>query len=130
MTALSRAGITAGMGDDLSTALDYHQRGLLDQAARIYRDLLDRDPAHPDALHLLGAVGLQQGQAARAAELIGRAIAVKPGVAAFHSNLAEAYRALGQLELAVESGGTAIRLRPDFPEAANNLGLALLGLGR
>src|SRR4051794_16641597 len=98
MTALGRAGITAGMSDDLGTALDYHQRGLLDQAARIYHELLDRDPAHPDALHLLGAVALQRGDPARAADLIGRAIAVKPDVAAFHSNLAEALRALGQFE--------------------------------
>src|SRR5947209_7072334 len=34
------------MSDELSTALDDHQRGLLDRAARIYQVLLDRDPAH------------------------------------------------------------------------------------
>src|SRR3954447_16665508 len=76
MTAFGWAGITSGMSDDLGTALNYHQRGLLNQAARIYQELLDRDPAHPDALHLLGAVALQQGQAARAADLISRAIGV------------------------------------------------------
>jgi tetratricopeptide (TPR) repeat protein len=119
-----------GMSDDLSTALDYHRRGLLDQAARIYQVLLDRDPTHADALHLLGAVALQSGQAARAIELISRAIIVQPDEAAFHSNLAEAYRVLGQFERAAESGRRAVQLQPDFAEAANNLGSVLLALGR
>jgi tetratricopeptide (TPR) repeat protein len=118
------------MSDDLITALDCHQRGLLDRAARIYQIILDRDPAHADALHLLGVVALQQGDPARAVELVSRAITVQPGVAAFHSNLAEAYRALGQFERAADSGRRAVQLQPDFPDAANNLGLALLALGR
>jgi len=118
------------MRDDLSTALGYHQRGLLDQAARIYQILLDRDPAHADALHLLGVVALQRGNPARAVELISRAIALKPAVASYHGNLGEAYRALGQLQRTVDCCRMALQLQPNFPEAANNLGLALLALGR
>src|SRR4051812_34831864 len=118
------------MSDELSTALGYHQRGLLEPAARIYQVLLDRDPTHADALHLLGVVALQQGHLPRAVELVSRAIALNPGVAAFHGNLAEAYRALGQLEQAVGCCRMALRLQPNFPEAANNLGLALLALGQ
>ena len=34
----------------------------------------------------------------RAVEMISRAVAIRPNVAAFHANLAEAYRALGQLD--------------------------------
>jgi tetratricopeptide (TPR) repeat protein len=118
------------MKDDLNTAVDYHRRGLLDQAAQIYQGLLDREPAHPDALHLLGVVVLQQGRPLRAVELISRAVALKPTVAAFHGDLGEAYRTLGQLEPAVDCCRKALQLQPNFPEAANNLGLALLALGR
>ena len=67
---------------------------------------------------------------ARAVELIGRAVALRPDAAAFHANLAEAYRGLGQHEQAVDCCRTALRLQPDYPEAANNLGLALHALGR
>ena len=66
MTIPDRTGIMSPMRDDLSTALSYHQQGLLDQAARIYQIFVDRDPAHADALHLLGVVALQQGNPARA----------------------------------------------------------------
>jgi tetratricopeptide (TPR) repeat protein len=77
----------------------------------------------------LGLVAYQQKDPHRAIALISRAIAVTPNVAAFYSNLAEAYRATGQLERAVGCCRTAQVLEPNRPEAANNLGLALLAQG-
>jgi tetratricopeptide (TPR) repeat protein len=118
------------MQHDLSTAVHHHQSGNLEQAARIYQGILARQADHPDALHLLGVVGLQQGNPQRAVELINRAIAVNPSVAAFHGNLAEAYRALGQPERAAGCCQIALRLQPHYPEAANNLGLAWLAQGK
>lgn len=116
--------------NDLNLALQHHQAGRLDQAARLYQTVLAREPHHPDALHLLGVIAQQQGQPARAVDLIGRAIALNPSVAAFHGNLAEAYRALGQLDRAVGCCRTALRLSPNYPEAANSLGLALQAQGK
>ena len=52
----------------------------------------------------------QQGQSAQAVELISRAVAVRPSVAPFHANLAEAYRALGQLDRAVGCCRAALAL--------------------
>ncbi len=118
------------MSDDLTTALQHHQSARLEQAARIYQGILARDGEHPDALHLLGVVALQQGDPQRAVDLIGRAVAVNPSAAAFHANLAEAYRALGQLDRAVGCCQLALRLQPEYPEAANNLGLVLLAQGK
>jgi tetratricopeptide (TPR) repeat protein len=117
------------MHDDFPTALEHHRGGRLDQAAKIYRAILARDPAHADALHLLGVIAYQQGHYPQACELIGRAIARQPGEASFYSNLAEVYRATGQLDRAVACCRTALALQPDSPEAANNLGLALLVRG-
>jgi tetratricopeptide (TPR) repeat protein len=114
------------MQDDLNTAVQYHQSGRLEQAARMYQGILARQANHPDALHLLGVVALQQGRPQQAVELIGRAIAANPSVAAFHSNLAEAYRAVGELDRAIGCCQVALRLAPNYPEAINNLGLALL----
>jgi tetratricopeptide (TPR) repeat protein len=118
------------MDDDLTIAFRYHQNGHLEQAVRIYQALLSRHPDHAEALHLLGVAALQQGNASRAVELIGRGIAVNPSAAAFHCNLAEAYRALGQLDRAAGCCQLALRLRPDYPEAANNLGLILQAQGK
>ena len=63
-------------------------------------------------------------------ELISQAVALRPNVPAFHANLAEAYRASGQLERAVGCCRAALQLWPDYPEALCNLGVALQGLER
>jgi tetratricopeptide (TPR) repeat protein len=118
------------MSNDLNTALQHHQSGRLEEAARLYQAILSADPHHADALHLLGVVAHQQRDQARAVELIGRAIAINPGVAAFHANLAEAFRTLGDLERAIGSCRTALRLDPNQSQAVNNLGLALLAQGK
>src|SRR5437016_3106642 len=117
------------MAEDLATAVRYHRQGQLRQAAQAYQAILARDAGHADALHLLGVVALQAGDARRAVDLIGRAVALAPDSAAFHVNLGEAYRACGQLDQAAACCRTALRLQPANPEAANNLGLILLAQG-
>jgi tetratricopeptide (TPR) repeat protein len=118
------------MPDTLSLALEQHRRGFLDQATQLYRQVLETWPDHPDALHLLGVATHQRGDHVRAAEWIGQAITHRPTVAAYHANLGEVYRTLGQLEWAVASCRTALRLQPTYPEAVNNLGTVLLEQGR
>ena len=118
------------MHDVLALAVELHQAGRLDEAGRLYAQILGEQPNHAGAWHLLGVLAHQQGDNARAVELIGRAVALRADDADFHANLAEAYRALGQYERAAEACRTALRLRPGFPETLANLGLALHGLGR
>ena len=48
------------MNDDLALGLQEHQRGLLDQAALRYRNVLRDQPDHPEALHLLGVALIKQ----------------------------------------------------------------------
>jgi tetratricopeptide (TPR) repeat protein len=115
---------------NLQAAYELHQAGRYADAARTYQALLERDPDDADVLHLFGVMHHQCGYSARAAELTGRAVELRPQVAAYRANLAEIQRALGQHEQAAESCRTALRLQPDYPEALNNLGLALHDLGR
>jgi tetratricopeptide (TPR) repeat protein len=128
--SLELQGPRTAMSPVLQKALSLHRAGQWAGAARLYQSILAEKPDDPDALYLLGVVHHQQGQHARAAELIGRACTLQPSTALFHADLAEAYRGLGQLERAVGCCQTALRLRPDFPEALCNLGLALQELGR
>jgi tetratricopeptide (TPR) repeat protein len=118
------------MRNDLLSALQYHQAGHLDEARRIYQDLLRADRDSADAWHLLGVLAHQQRQHDRAAEMIGRAVALNPGASLYHANLAEVYRALGRLDRAEDCCRTALCLQPDYPEAANSLGLILLARGQ
>jgi Flp pilus assembly protein TadD len=91
------------MQDALTAAIDMHQTGQLGPAAQLYQKVLAQEQENADALHLLGVLRHQQGDHAKAVELIRRAIAMRPSVPAFHANLAEAYRAQGQFDRAVGS---------------------------
>jgi tetratricopeptide (TPR) repeat protein len=118
------------MQDVLTAAIEMHQGGKLGQAAALYQKILAEERENPVALHLLGVLHHQQGDHTKAIELIGRAVALRPNVPAFHANMAEAYRAMGQLERAAGCCRAALNLWPDYPEALCNLGLALSGMGK
>src|SRR5262245_38070433 len=120
-----RSPLSMSSADDLAEALRAHQRGQLLVAAQKYQAILARDPRHVDAMHYLGVALLQLGDAPRAVECIGRAVALAPTSAPLHADLAEAYRACGQLDRAAESCRTALRFDPANPQATNNLGLIL-----
>jgi tetratricopeptide (TPR) repeat protein len=107
-----------------------HRDGRLDDAERGYRATLDHDPAHVDALHLLGVLRHQLGQHAEAADLVGRAVHLRPQDAALQLNLGNALKALGQIDGAIERFRNALTLAPAFPLAHYNLGNAYAMAGR
>ncbi|HTR07895.1 MAG TPA: tetratricopeptide repeat protein [Paraburkholderia sp.] len=107
-----------------------HRDGRLDDAERGYRATLDADPVHVDALHLLGVLRHQQGQHAEAADLVRRAVALRPDDAALQLNLGNALKALGELDGAIERFRNALTLAPAFALAHYNLGNAYAAIGR
>lgn len=109
-------------------ALRRHQDGQLAAAEAGYRAVLREDPAQPDALHLLGLIAYQTGQHQRAVELIGRAVALAPDLAAAHTNLGNALLALGRAAEAKEAQRRALALAPEDPQVLANLGTAHLAL--
>ena len=103
-----------------------HRAGHLVAAAALYERVLGVQPAHADALHLLGVIALQQRQHTVAARHIRAAIQLRDTEASYHSNMGLVLQALGQADAALVSFEEAIRLQPDYAEAWNNLGRALL----
>lgn len=109
-------------------AMHLHQRGHLAQAQLIYERVLQAQPKHCHALHLLGVIAFQTGNHERAAELIGRAIEIDPNHAAFYCNRGNALLKLRQFDAAVASYDEAIRMKSDFADAHSNRGVALAEL--
>jgi tetratricopeptide (TPR) repeat protein len=107
-----------------------HRDGRLDDAERGYRATLAADPVHVDALHLLGVLRHQQGQHVEAADLVRRAVDLRPDDAALQLNLGNALKALGELEGAIERFRNALTLSPAFALAHYNLGNAYAAIGR
>lgn len=113
-----------------AAALGHHQRGELQQADALYRQMLALKGDHFDALHYLGVLRHQVGQNDVAIELMGQALAVRERSPECHFNIALAFAALGQWEEAVTHNRRAIALRPDYPVAHLNLGNALKAQGK
>jgi tetratricopeptide (TPR) repeat protein/ADP-heptose:LPS heptosyltransferase len=114
----------------LDLALEHHRAGGLQQAEQLYWQILQVEPRHVDALHLLGVLAHQTGRNDLAIAYIGKAIAQNANRAPFHSNLGAAYQALGKLSEAEACYRQALQLQPAYAQAHNNLGLALLDQGK
>lgn len=119
----------SGIVDLLTAAVQQHEAGDLTAADALYREVLVRDPEHPDALHLLALIAQAAGDFATAAAGIRRALALRPGEAVFHYNLANVLRDAGQVEDAIASYRAALVLRPQDADSLLNLGNALAAHG-
>jgi tetratricopeptide (TPR) repeat protein len=107
-----------------------HQQGKLADAERIYREVLQYQPDHFDALHLLGVIALQTRRTEQAVALIRNAIELNANIAPAHSNLGNALTDLKRPAEALASCDRAIALMPDFAQAHCNRGNALRDLKR
>jgi protein O-GlcNAc transferase len=117
--------------DDLfSQAVGLHQAGRVDEAAKIYEQILAQTPRQFDATHLLGVIALQQGQFGRAERLITAALEINPDDPGALSNLGTLHLHNGQLEAACSDFERAVQLQPDSWNALTNLGTVLRRLGR
>ncbi len=114
----------------LESGASHHQAGRLAEAEALYRQVLEQQPDHADALHLLGVLAGQKGQPGPAEDLIRRAIRIKPDLAQAHNNLGFLLVAQGQLDQAIASYRRAIEIAPDLADAHSNLGFALNVKGR
>ncbi|HTW59873.1 MAG TPA: tetratricopeptide repeat-containing glycosyltransferase family protein [Terriglobales bacterium] len=114
----------------LGTALRYHRAGRLNEAERIYRQILEIDSQQADSLHLLGMIAYQAQDYERAIGLIRKAIAIRPADAAYHSNLGTIFHAQGNLDEAAHCYEHALALQPDLAKTRYNLGTVLHAQGK
>jgi Tfp pilus assembly protein PilF len=114
----------------LELALEHQHQRRWQEAERIYREVLAKQPDQPDALHLLGVLKAQTGEPTVAAALIARAIAGNPAAPAYHNNLGNVLQDLGRFRESLLCYEEALRLAPDYVEALVNLGNALNRLDR
>ncbi|NJL60333.1 MAG: tetratricopeptide repeat protein [Desulfobacteraceae bacterium] len=73
-----------------------HQLGQLDKAKAIYLKLLEKDPNHAEALHLLGLIAHQSGNHSQAVRMISQAIRLNPANAIYHYNMGVSLSDMGK----------------------------------
>lgn len=113
----------------LQSALAEHQAGRLEQAARLYQQVLALNDQNPDALHLLGVLRYQQGQIDAALGFLAKAVALAPDHVDALCNLALVQKSAGRADLAEEALGRALTIAPGLPTAHNSLGSIRLARG-
>jgi len=111
-------------------ALTLHQQGNLEEAERLYRDILRDEPGNAIATHYLGMVAWHRGDTGEAERLMHAALAADPTIPDFHSNLGLLMRDTRRLDAAIACYRKALEVDPRWFEAFNNLGLALEAAGR
>jgi predicted O-linked N-acetylglucosamine transferase (SPINDLY family) len=88
-----------------------------------------RYPKIDQGWHILAMARMAQGRYEAALEPLQRAAQLKPGMAELHFKLGHSYEKLRRLDESAKAYRTALKLKPDFPEAQNGLLLVLPGLG-
>ncbi len=116
---------TGDIAHALQTAIGHHQAGRLSEAEALYRQILQVETNHPDALHLLGLIASQVGKHEIAVDLISKAINAKPQESVFYNSLGNEFHTLGRLNEAVANYRFAARIKPDYMEVHINLGTLL-----
>lgn len=98
---------------DLVTAVEHHMAGRLADAEMLYRQLLDANARHPDALYLMGMLATQRGDAAAALDFTSRARDADPANPLYPATLGDLCAAHGALDEALALYRQALALAPD-----------------
>jgi tetratricopeptide (TPR) repeat protein len=114
----------------LRDALAHQLAGRLNEAERIFQQILAIDARNADSLHLLGTIAHQRGRHEVAAGLIRAAIAINRDYAPYHCHLGTVLQAQDKLDEAEACYKQALALAPDFAEVHSNFGNILLTQGK
>ena len=113
----------------MGQAIQQHRSGNLKSAKAGYTSILKLDPDNAEALHLLGCVYDDMGSTDQGIKMLVRAVKVNPKASSYFYNLANMELKRGSHQDAIRHYSEAVRLKPDYAYAYNNLGrvLALVG---
>lgn len=126
-TNVSRKNTAAGaIPNLLRCAVQYHQAGFLTEAEALYHQVLQKAPNYTDALHLLGAIALQNGDFGLAINLTSRGLKANSTNPEAYGNLGLALHEQGQLQAAADHYYKALALKPDYVDARYNLHALLI----
>ena len=111
--------------DGLGRAQALINAGQTQPAEIICKRILADVPDEPNALHMLGLMAYNSGDADKAISFLGHACQSSNAPALYFSNLTEMLRQRGQLVEAEKYGRRAVKIDPKMVSAWNNLGIVL-----
>ncbi|MBP5971190.1 tetratricopeptide repeat protein [Brasilonema sp. CT11] len=109
----------------LQLAVQHHRANRLDDAQKLYHQVLEKQPNHPEALYSLGMLAIQLGQPQSAEQWLSAASQAQPDSVKTWFSLGNLRLGHGQFAEAAIAYHQALALRPDSLPIYNNLGYAL-----
>jgi tetratricopeptide (TPR) repeat protein len=139
--SLKEAGLTStgtadeplrvkSVADALEQARQCYQTRDLERVEALSKEILRRQPTHPEALYLLGDVARREHRLEEALRYFQRVLRIQPRSAETHFARGLTYQEQGQLDAALGAFREAVRLRPSFVAASSSLGLLLQAQGQ
>lgn len=114
---------------DLDKAMRLHRAGHLEDARRLYEQILAADSGNASAWHFLGMLQHQIGHSDIAAAYITKAVELDPRYADAFNNLGNIYRETDHWDEALRAYEQAVEIAPGHADAWNNIGVMRSGAG-
>jgi len=111
-------------------ALQNQKQNKLNIAEKLYKEILEIDPNHLEAICYLATLYAQIKRTDLAKTLFLKAIEINPNNPSINNNLGNIYLELGESQKALKYYEKAIKLKPDYADTHINLGVALKSLGK
>ena len=110
-------------------ALQHHRSNRLEQAEKVYRQLLKNQPEQPEVLYGLGLLEQQRGQSHAAEKMFQAVLRIDPMSFKAWFSLGNLCQERSQWSEAIEAYYQALSIRPEEAAIQNNLGQALEQVG-
>ena len=114
----------------IQQAVTKHNEGKLEEAERLYREILKIEPTLFEIHNNLGVISCKTNRPEEAEASYKKAIELNPSYAAAYFNLGDLLSGLKRFDEAKIKYKIAIKLKPNFIEAHNNLGNIQKELGK
>jgi len=102
-------------------ALNAHRQGRIDDARRLYRDVLGAEAGHAGALQHLGILAQQSGDTEESVRLLSQAATIAPSDPLLQNNLGNALRSQGDVAGAISAYRAAVASDAGYVNALYNL---------
>lgn len=112
------------VSDAINKAIQYHQNGNVQEAERIYAEILKVDPTNINCLYLIGLINYQKGKLDNAVDYANKALSIRPAFD-IYKTLADIYIDKREFDNALIALKKAVEFDPDYVEGYFNMGLIL-----
>ena len=109
------------LAERIRQGIALEESGRVDEAIRIYEDIVGKHPEAADAWHRLGDIAAQRADMERAERFALKAVRLKPQSPLYRTALGTVYAKLGRFDAAEAEYRQVVRASPGFANACYNL---------